>query len=131
MARYSAREERWIPMEIKGVHGYFCDLRIDRATVPNSFDFLELADGDSDGMPCRYKFGILVNFFGTFITTGRLPVDDMVYGEGYINSEDEWGFLDGSYSFSEIEEMEGCTNRNGKEMDTDGKIKQRAVCGRI
>lgn len=131
MARYSAREERWIPMEIKGVHGYFCDLRIDRATVPNSFDFWELADGDSDGMPCRYKFGILVNFFGTFITTGRLPVDDMVYGEGYINSEDEWGFLDGSYSFSEIEEMEECTSRNGKEMDTDGKIKQRAVCGRI
>lgn len=129
MARYSAREERWVPMEIKGVHGYFCDLRIDRATVPNSFDFWDLADGDSDGMPCRYKFGILVNFFGTFITTGRLPVDDMEYGEGY--SGDEWGFLDGSYSFSEIEEMEGCTNRNGKEMDTDGKIKQRAVCGRI
>ena len=66
--------------------------------------------------PCRYKFGILVNFFGTFITTGRLPVDDMEYGEGYINSGDEWGFLDGSYSFSEIEEMEGA--------DTDGKIKQ-------
>lgn len=131
MARYNAREERWVPMEIKGVHGYFCDLRIDRATVPNSFDFWELADGDSDGMPCRYKFGILVNFFGTFITTGRLPVDDMEYGEGYINSGDEWGFLDGSYSFSEIEEIEGCMSRNGKEMDRDGKIKQRAVCGRI
>ena len=78
-------------MEIKGVRGYLCDLRIDRTTVPNSFDFWELADGDSDGTPCRYKFGILVNFFGTFITTGRLPVDDMEYGEGYINSEDEWG----------------------------------------
>ena len=124
MARYSAREERWIPMEIKGVRGYFCDFRIDRATVPNSFDFWELADGDSDGTPCCYKFGI--------ITTGRLPVDDLEYGEGYINSEDEWGFLDGSYSFSEIEEMEGCTksgglrfcmDRNGKEMDSDGKTK--------
>lgn len=140
MARNSAREERWIPMEIKGVRGYFCDLRIDRATVPNSFDFWELADGDSDRTPCRYKFGILVNFFGTFITTGRLPVDDLEYGEGYINSEDEWGFLDGSYSFSEIEEMEGCTksgglrfctDRNGKEMDTDGKTKQRPVCNRV
>ena len=114
MARYSAREEKWIPMEIKGVRGYFCDLRIDRATVPVCFDFWELADGDSDGTPCRYKFGILVNFFGTFITTGRLPVDDMEYEEGYIN---------GSYSFSEIEEMEG--------VDSDGKNKQRPVCNRV
>ena len=127
-------------MEIKGVRGYFCDLRIDRTTVPNSFDFWELADGDSDGTPCRYKFGILVNFFGTFITTGRLPVDDMEYGEGYINSEDEWGFFDGSYSFLEIEEMEGCTksgglrfctDQNRKGMDSDGKIKQRPVCNRV
>lgn len=43
MARYDARGEQWTPMEIKGVRGYFCDLRIDRATVPNSFDFWELA----------------------------------------------------------------------------------------
>ena len=127
-------------MEIKGVRGYFCDLRIDRTTVPNSFDFWELADGDSDGTPCRYKFGILVNFFGTFITTGRLPVDDMEYGEGYINSEDEWGFFDGSYSFSEIEEMEGCTksgglrfctDQNRKGLYSDGKMKQRPVCNRV
>ena len=50
------------------------------------------------------------------------------------------GFLDGSYSFSEIEEMEGCmksgglrfcTDRMEKEMDTDGKIKQRPVCNRV
>ncbi len=140
MARYSARKERWIPMEIKRVHGYFCDLRIDRATVPGCFDFWELADGDSDGTSCRYKFGILVNFFGTFITTGRLPVDDLEYGEGYINSENEWGFFDSSYSVLEIEEMEGgtksggfrfCTDPNGKEMDSVGKIKQRAVCNRV
>lgn len=107
MARHNAREERWIPMEIKGVHGYFCDFRIDRATVPDGFYFWELADGDCNGTPCRYKSWILVNFFGTFITAGKLPVDDMEHGEGYINSGDEWGFLDGSCSFPEIEEMEG------------------------
>ena len=61
MARYDAREEQWTPMEIKGVHGYFCDLRINRTTVPSSFDFWELADGDSDGIPRRaasHTFGI-------------------------------------------------------------------------
>lgn len=55
----------------------------------------------------------------------------MEYREGYINSGDEWGFFDGSYSFSEIEEMERCMDRSGKEMDTDGKIKQRPVCNRV
>ena len=113
MTRFNAREERWISMEIKGVRGYFCDLRIDRATVSKSFHFWELADGDSDGTPCRYKPGILVNFYGTFLTTGELPIDDVEQQEGFINNEGEWAFTDGSYSFSEVEQMEGVDN-NGK-----------------
>ena len=32
--RYDAAKERWMPMEIRGVRGYFNDLRIDRGTVP-------------------------------------------------------------------------------------------------
>ncbi|WWR21260.1 LPD28 domain-containing protein [Lachnospiraceae bacterium JLR.KK009] len=39
-------------MEINGVKGYFNDMRIDRNTVPEAFRFWELADGDSDRMPC-------------------------------------------------------------------------------
>ncbi len=89
--RYDAREERWMPMGIRGVRGYFNDSRIDRATVPDGFRFWELADCDCDGEPCRYKSTILVNFFGTFITTGNLPIDYPEYNEGFIDSE-EWGF---------------------------------------
>ena len=37
--RYSAKKEKWTPMEIKGIHGYFSDLRIDRASVPGWFHF--------------------------------------------------------------------------------------------
>jgi hypothetical protein len=47
--RYDAQTERWEPMEIRGVTGYFNDMRIDRSTVPEHFHFWELADGDSDG----------------------------------------------------------------------------------
>lgn len=104
--RYDAREERWIPMEIRGVHGYFNDSRIDRATVPNGFRFWELADCDCDGEPCRYRNGILVNFYGTFLTTGNLPVDDKDWTEGYI-TEDEWEILwDKMVSFEEMLQME-------------------------
>ena len=67
--RFDATMERWTPMEIRGVRGYFNDMRIVRTSVPKGFHIWELADGDSDGTPCRYKQGIFVNFYGTFITT--------------------------------------------------------------
>jgi hypothetical protein len=66
-----------------------------------------LADGDCDGTPCRYRPGILVNFYGTFITAGELPVDDQKYAEGYINSDDEWGYTEGgSITFAKMMERE-------------------------
>lgn len=86
--------------------GYFNDSRIDRATVPDGFHFWELADCDCDGEPCRYRNGILVNFYGTFLTTGNLPVDDKDWTEGYI-AEDEWEILwDKMVSFEEMLQME-------------------------
>jgi hypothetical protein len=105
--RYDAAKERWQPMEINGVTGYFNDLRIDRNTVPANFHFWELADGDSDGTPCRYKPSILVNFFGTFITTDNLPIDEPEYNEGFINSDDEWCFMEGGeLTLEEVVEQE-------------------------
>ena len=111
--RYDAKTERWEPMEIRGVTGYFNDMRTDRNTVPEHFRFWELADGDSNGTPCRYRPGILVNFYGTFITAGELSVDDKKYAEGYINSDDEWGYTEGgSITFDEMmeREKEGVSN---------------------
>lgn len=104
--RYDAKKERWMLMEIWGVRGYFNDSRIDRATVPDGFHSWELADCDCDGEPCRYRNGILVNFYGTFLTTGNLPVDDKDWTEGYI-AEDEWEILwDKMVSFEEMLQME-------------------------
>jgi hypothetical protein len=94
-------------MEIKGIRGYFNDVRIDRTTVPEGFHIWELADGDCDGTPCRYKPGILVNFYGTFITTGKMPVDEPEWEEGFIHSDDEWGYMDcGNMSLSEVVQCE-------------------------
>lgn len=89
--RYDAGKENWMPMEIRGVQGYFSDLRIDRASVPGWFHFWELADGT----PCRYRPQILVNFYGTFLTTGELPVDCREWREGFIESDEDWGFTGG------------------------------------
>ena len=110
-------------MEIKGIRGYFNDMRIDKDTIPEEFHFWELADGDSDGIPCRYKPGILVNFYGTFITAGELPVDCPECMEGFINSDIEWGFTGyGDLSLKEVIEIEK-GNRNerkgGRDEDTE------------
>lgn len=106
MKRYDARSESWTPMEIKGVLGYFNDCRIDRDTIPGNFYFWELEDGD-DGDPCRYASKILVNFCGTFITTSNdLPIDDAKSYEGFINSLDDWGFLDDPLSYDEMLQYE-------------------------
>lgn len=100
--RLDARDENWLPMTIRGVEGYFSDMRIKRDTVPEIFKFWELADGDCNGIPCRYRQGILVNFFGTFITLGDLPIDDNEFKEGFIE-EDQYYFTGSSYiDFHEV-----------------------------
>ena len=53
--RLDARNEYWETMNIRGVDGYFSDIRIDRNTVPNCFHFWELADSDSYGGLCRHN----------------------------------------------------------------------------
>lgn len=106
--RYNAEKEKWMPMEIRGIQGYFCDMRIDHASVPGWFHFWELADGDSDGTPCRYKPQILANFYGTFLTTGELPIDCREWTEGFIVSDEDWGFTGGGrfIPFQEAVRME-------------------------
>ena len=82
----------------QGGQGYFNDMRIAPESVPEWFHFWELADGDSDGTPCRYEPRILVNFYGTFITTGELPVDYDEWTEGFIDSDGACGFTGGRAS---------------------------------
>ncbi len=54
--RYDAAEERWMPMEIRGVRGYYIDLRIDRSIVSEGFHLWELADADNDGQEILSRF---------------------------------------------------------------------------
>lgn len=39
MARIDAKTERWTPMEICGVQGYFNDMRIIRESIPKDMNF--------------------------------------------------------------------------------------------
>ena len=60
----------------------FSDMRIDRSTVPKERYQYEVADDDeSQGNPVRVGYGIMVNFFGTLISDGPLPIgyDDVLW----------------------------------------------------
>ncbi len=75
MMRYDAKKELWTLMEIKGVRGYFNDMRIDKGTIPEGFHFWEL------------------------------PVDCHECMEGFINQDTKWGFIGyGDLSLNEVVE---------------------------
>lgn len=99
--RFIAETERWTPMTIREVQGYFNDARIARHSVPENFHFWELADDtDNDGFNLRYKNNIMVNFFGTFITTGDLPIDSTKHHEGFVKDGD-WKIAEYSITFAD------------------------------
>lgn len=71
---YNANAVKWVLMEIRSIRGYFSDLRVYKDTIPKNFYRWELSE-DDDGYLCRYKPDIIVNFYGTFITTKEMPID--------------------------------------------------------
>ena len=103
---YKAKDVYWLPLVLRGTRGYFSDVRIDRGSIPIGFSLWELAD-DGDGVPCRYRQGIMINFYGSFITKENLPVDDSEWLHGYIDSEEECYFGAGySMRLEQIIEIE-------------------------
>ena len=88
--RHDYKKETWETVEIKGTRCLFCDIRIDRSTIPEGMVMYEVADNDSDGMPCRMRPGILVNFFGTVISNHRFEPDE---GDTIYLTDDDWKYI--------------------------------------
>ena len=89
--RYDYRKEHWQKVEVKGIPCLFNDLRIDRSTIPSGKIMYEVADGDCDGIPCRIRPGILVNFYGTIVCDEPLVPDE---GDRIWLDYEDWSFID-------------------------------------
>lgn len=75
MARLKYSEERFSKVQVCGIECEFSDMRIDRGSIPEGKYLYEVAGDDESGMePVRIKPGILVNFFGTLISSVPLPL---------------------------------------------------------
>ena len=97
--RYRANEVLWEIIMIKNKLCFFCNLRIDRNSIPNSFNMYEVADEDCNGTPCYLSKGILVNFYGTIITKDIIKFDDRYC---YIDSNEWISQSSKFYKLSEI-----------------------------
>ena len=89
MARYDARKERFEEVTVLGKPVLFTDIRIDRNTVPKGLYLYEVrSDDDGCGDPVQIAKGILVNHYGTILTSEpiRLPPD------GYLDIDPEKDF---------------------------------------
>lgn len=91
MSRTNYNEEHWQKVLVKDVECLFSDMRIERTSIPKGKYMYELADGDSDGIPCRMRPGIMVNFFGTIICDEPFEPDE---GDTIYLDDEDFGFLE-------------------------------------
>lgn len=84
--RKNAKEMIYEEISIFGVPALFSDWRIDRASVPIGMKMYEVRHADDDwGSPCQLARGILVNFYGTLLTTETIEIPE----SGYLDFESE------------------------------------------
>ena len=68
-------QEKFTKVRVCGIECNLSDMRIDRSTVPKEKYQYEVADDDeSQGVPARVRYSIMVNFFGTLISDVQLPL---------------------------------------------------------
>lgn len=72
--------------------GYFSNMRVDKTTLPAGYYFYELRDEDSNGEVCEVAKGILVNFYGTLLTTE--PITGVEENGYCFTSPEEFNFIE-------------------------------------
>ena len=99
MKRYSVDELTFEAAELFGERVLFSELRIQRDSVPEGLRLYELRHGDEDdASPCQISRGILVNFYGSILTSR--PVQLHAVGCLGLRHEDFW-YLDNAMTVRE------------------------------
>lgn len=101
--KVSAREERFEPCRVCGVESLFTSMRLDRKTIPIGYHCYEVRyDDDGKGDPIQLANYILVNHYGTILTSEAIDF----HGEKYldINPKTDWEWMpDASKTIEEYE----------------------------
>ena len=74
-----AMNERFEEVEFQGKTVLFTDCRVQKDTIPDGLHRYEIRHTDDDcSEPCQLGYGIVVNHFGTLITTRRFSLTPAV-----------------------------------------------------
>ena len=93
--RFNALSEQYEQVEVCGEPAMFTSSRIARETVPQGMYMYEVRHADEDwGEPCQLAKGIMVNHFGTIITS--CPIELPSDGYRDFDFKKEWSFSAGT-----------------------------------
>lgn len=86
-----ARTEKFDVIDIFDTPMLYSMFRLDRTTVPKNLYMYEVRHSDyDDAVPLEIKKNVLVNFWGTLISSSPLRMNERDCC--YIRPSDEWGF---------------------------------------
>lgn len=90
--RKNANEIIYDEITILGTPALFTDWRVDRSTVPPSMFLYEVRHADEDwGDPCQLSRGILVNFYGSVLTSEPMELSE----RGYLDFDNkDWIYVE-------------------------------------
>lgn len=97
MSRFNAKNINWEKVEVQGKECLFSEMRIDRKTVPEGYTMYEVRHADEDwGEPVELALGIMINFFGTLLTTESFELEPFgATTNAYLWLEEgDWCYLD-------------------------------------
>lgn len=88
MTKIDVTQEMLSEMELWDRKVLFTDLRVDKSTVPENVYCYAMRHGDDDSFPVTLEGNVIVNYFGSVLTTepfdlgkaGYLPIDYDDYG---------------------------------------------------
>ena len=89
--RLDATAETFENIEFFDIPMLFSMFRIDRSSVPRNVYMYEVRHSDyEDADPVEIKSDVLVNFWGTLLSTRPLPMNER--GCCYVRTGEDWGF---------------------------------------
>ena len=89
--RLNAKLEEFESIEFFNTPMLFSMFRIDRSSVPGNMYMYEVRHSDyDDADPVEIKGNVLVNFWGTLISSRPLPMNERDCC--YVRTDDDWGF---------------------------------------
>ena len=78
--QYDAKKEMFEIVEVSGIRGLFCNMQIDKSTVPPELNFYEVIEkGGKLRLKTTLEKSDWTNHWGTFLSKSEVPLENGYY----------------------------------------------------